>query len=57
MYQYVEGFFGQDLQGGITITTETNNNNDFITVTDGTCHDFFEFREVKCCTSMLKGVC
>ena len=47
MYQYVEGFFGQDLQGGITIRTKPNNNNDVLTVTDGKCHDFFEFREVK----------
>jgi len=46
VYQYVEGFFGQDIQGGITITAKPDNNNDIITVTDGKCQDFFEFREV-----------
>jgi len=46
VYQYVEGFFGQDLQGGITIRKQSNENNDVTTVTDGKCNDFFEFREV-----------
>ena len=54
VYQYVEGFFGQDLQGGITISTDNINNNEILTVTNGSCQDFFEFREVlKMSTMML----
>ena len=47
VYQYINrAFFEQDLQGGITIRTETNDNIDTRTVTNGTCQDFLEFREV-----------
>ena len=46
VYQYVNAFFGQDLQGGITIRTESNDEINIDSVTNGTCQDFLEFREV-----------
>jgi len=46
VYQYVKGFFGQDFQGELTIRMDPDNSNNVITVTDGACQDFFEFREV-----------
>lgn len=45
VYQYYEGW-KQDLQGVLNITEEIINNNVIQQVHNGTCQDFFEFREV-----------
>ena len=45
IYQYYEGW-RQDLQGALNITEETINNVLIKQVHNGTCQDFFEFREV-----------
>ena len=45
VYQYYEGW-QQDLQGSLKITEEIRNGNTVREVHNGTCQDFFEFREV-----------
>ena len=45
IYQYYEGW-QQDLQGSLNIIEEVRNGNTVREVRNGTCKDFFEFREV-----------
>ena len=55
IYQYYEGW-KQDLQGALNITKETINNFVVQEVHNGTCQDFFEFRQVGNCPIITQYV-